>query len=110
MDEDILVSSVPRTLESKSKLFGFELPDLLFVFANLTLTNLIFGQSDLKYPLVWGSTFLIAGFLFFAKRGRPDAYLQHLGEYLVKPSYFSAGSKDQKYLPFKGGKREDSLK
>jgi hypothetical protein len=99
MDNEILVSSVPRALDSKSKLFGFELPDLLFIFANLTITNLVFGQSTLKYPLVWGSTFLIAAFLFFAKRGRPDGYLQHYGEYMLRPTHFSAGAKDAKFRP-----------
>lgn len=100
MNEDILVSLVPRSLESKSKLFGFELPDLLFIFANLTIQNLIFGLSDYKYPLVWGSTFLLASFLFFAKRGKPEGYLQHLGEFWFKPSHFSAGSQDKKYRSF----------
>lgn len=99
MDDEILVSSVPRALDSKSKLFGFELPDLLFIFANLTITNLIFGQSTLKYPLVWGSTFFILAFLYFAKRGKPDAYMQHYGEYLMRPTHFSAGAKDQKFRP-----------
>jgi len=101
MEEEIFITAVPRSLESKSKLFGFELPDLLFIFANLTITNLVFGQSSFKYPLVWGSTFLIAAFLYFAKRGRPDAYLQHLGEFIMKPSYFAAGVKDRKFKPFR---------
>lgn len=97
MEDEILVSNVPRALDSKSKLFGFELPDLLFIFANLTVMNLVFGQSSLKYPLVWGSTFLIAAFLYFAKRGKPGGYLQDYGEYLLRPTHFSAGSKDTKF-------------
>lgn len=88
---------VPRALEMKSKLFGFELPDLLLIFMNLALTNLMFGGSEYRYMLVWGTSLGLALFLFFAKRGRPDGYLQNLVEYWIKPSYRFAGVKDRKY-------------
>jgi len=97
MDEELLVSKVPRALEMKSKLFGFELPDLLLIFMNLAVTNLVFGATEYRYVLVWGTSVGIAGFLFFAKRGRPDGYMQDLIEYWVKPSYRSAGGNDRKY-------------
>lgn len=100
-DEGLLTSSVPRALEMKSKLFGFELPDLLLIFVNLSITNLIFGGSSLRYPLVWGTTLGMALFLFFAKRGKPDQYLQHLGEYWMKPSYRAAGRPDQTFKTFR---------
>ncbi len=99
-DEDILVSNVPRALEMKSKLFGYELPDLLFIFFNLAFTNFLFGGTSFRYPLVWGSTLGLAALLFFAKRGKPDSYLQHLGEYYVSPSYRSAGSSDRSFREF----------
>lgn len=88
---------VPRALEMKSKLFGFELPDLLLIFFTLALTNFIFGSTTFRYPLVWGTTLSLALFLFFAKRGKPDSYLQHLGEYLASPSYFAGGAPDTSY-------------
>lgn len=100
-DEGLLTSSVPRALEMKSKLFGYELPDLLLIFVNLSITNLIFGGSSLRYPLVWGTTLGMALFLFFAKRGKPDNYLQHLGEYWMKPSYLAAGRPDRKFKTFR---------
>lgn len=100
-DEGLLTSSVPRALEMKSKLFGYELPDLLLIFVNLSITNLIFGGSSLRYPLVWETTLGMALFLFFAKRGKPDNYLQHLGEYWMKPSYLAAGRPDRKFKPFR---------
>lgn len=81
----------------KSKLFGFELPDLLLIFINLAVTNLIFGSTEYRYTLVWGTTLGLAAFLFFAKRGKPDGFLQDLIEYWVKPSYRSSGQKDRKY-------------
>lgn len=101
-DEGLLATKVPRALEMKSKLFGFELPDLLLIFFNLGFTNLIFGGTNLRYPLVWGTTLSLALFLYFMKRGRPDNYIQHLGEHLIRPAYFAAGGVDRLYRKFKG--------
>lgn len=100
-NEGLSVTAVPRALEMKSKLFGFELPDLLLIFMNLAMTNLIFGATAYRYALVWGSTVCLAGVLFFAKRGRPDNYLQHLGEHLISPTYRAAGTKDTQYRRYK---------
>ncbi len=100
-DKQLLTSSVPRALEMKSKLLGFELPDLLIIFMNLAVMNLVFGSSSFRYSLVWGTSVSLALFLFFAKRGRPDNYLQHLGEFLVRPSYRAAAGRDLLYRKFK---------
>lgn len=104
--EGLLTTKVPRALDMKSKLFGYELPDLLLIFFNLALTNLIFGATSLRYLLVWGTTLSLALFLFFVKRGRPDSYIQHLGEFLIRPAYFAAGRVDHFYKKFKGGSYE----
>jgi hypothetical protein len=101
-EQGLLTTRVPRALEMKSKLFGFELPDLLLIFFTLAVTNLIFGGTSFRYPLVWGTTLGLASFLFLAQRGRPDNYLQHLGEYLARPAYRAAGAADRQYRRFKG--------
>jgi len=109
MDEKgLLTSSVPRSLDTKNKLFGFELPDLLFIFMNLAVTNLVFGSSSYRYPLVWGSTAALAASLFFLKRGKPDNYIQHLGEYIVQNSIKYAGKPDLKHKPFQPGDNDGS--
>ena len=102
-EKELLVSTVPRALEIKSKIFGFEIPDLLIIFMNMTLTNFIFGTTSFRYPLVWGTTLSLALFLFFAKRGKPDGYLQHLGEYWAQSAHKVAGLRDLKYRKFKKG-------
>lgn len=102
MEQELHTTSVPRALEIKSKLFGFELGDILLIFFNLAATNLIFGSTSFRYPLVWGSTTLIALVIFFAKRGKPDNYLQHLGEFWTRPSYRSAGLPDLAHRRFQG--------
>ena len=108
MDEQGLsTTKVPRALEMKTKLFGFELPDLLLIFMNLAITNLVFGTSSFRYPLVWGTTLGLALFLFFAKRGRPDKYLQHLGEFIAQSAYKAAGAPDRKYRKFRKEKKND---
>lgn len=104
-ENSLLVSHVPRTLETKSKIFGFELGDVLVLFLNLSVQNLVFGESSFKYPMVYGSTALLGFILFFVKRGKPDSYLQHLSQYMISPTVFFAGKSDQKIKPIqrKGG-------
>lgn len=98
--DELLVTKVPRALDIKSKLFGFELPDLLAIFLNLAVTNLVFGSTSLRFPLVWGTTLVLAGFLFFAKRGKPDNYIQHLGEFWFSPTTRFAALPDIKFKKF----------
>jgi len=105
-DEGLLTTKVPRALEMKSKLFGYELPDLLLIFLNLAITNLVFGTTSFRYPLVWGTTLGLALFLLFAKRGRPDNYVQHLIEHYVRPAYLAAGKNDRIYRRFKREKND----
>jgi hypothetical protein len=96
-DGNLLTTRVPRALEMKTKLFGLELADVLIIFGNLTLTNLIFGTTSFRAPVVWGSTLILGVILFFVKRGKPDGYLQHYGEYLAAPEYRAAGAPDLKF-------------
>lgn len=100
-ENSLLVSHVPRTLETKSKIFGFELGDVLILFLNLSVQNLVFGESSFKYPMVYGSTALLGFIMFFVKRGKPDSYLQHLSQYMVSPTVFFSGKTDQKFKPIK---------
>ena len=93
------VSHVPRSLEKKTRLLGFELPDLLFIFLYLALSNLIFGQTNLKPLIVWVGTITLAGTLYFVKRGKPDGFIQHYGEFLYSPSVLSASARDLQCRP-----------
>ena len=97
---ELLVSKVPRSLENKARLFGFELADLVLIFLYLSLSNLVFGNTQFKFPLVWMGTLVLAAVLFFVKRGRPEGFLQHSGEYMRSPGVLSAGSPDLEYQPY----------
>lgn len=109
-NEGLITTRVPRALEMKSRLFGYELPDLLLIFFNLAITNLVFGGTSLRYILVWGTTLSLALFLYFMKRGRPDNYIQHLGEFLIRPAYYAAGRVDRLYRKFNGKVKNASKK
>lgn len=93
-------SRVPRSLEKKVRIFGFELGDLLLIFLYLALSNLVFGTTKLKPMIVWGGTLAIAGIIYFVKRGKPDGYLQHYGEFLTGPSVYSSSQPDIEYRPY----------
>lgn len=99
-ERELLSSRVPRALELKNKIFGFEIADVLIVVFSLSTTNLIFGGTRLRVPLVWGWNFILALALHFSKKGKPDGYLQHLGEYLTSSDSRSAGAPDLKYKKF----------
>jgi hypothetical protein len=108
-DNSLLMSSVPRALEGKSKIFGFEISDILVLFVNLSAQNLIFGSTSLKTPMVWGTTLLLAFVLFFVKRGKPDKYLQHLGIYIGSPTVRYAGLNDRLYKQLKNREVTDAV-
>ncbi len=102
--ESLLVSSVPRTLETKNKILGLDLSDVLILLLNVSVENLIFGTTSLKIPMVFGTSALFIGVLFFVKRGKPDLYLQHALEHLLLPSVRPANASDRTYRKFpKGG-------
>lgn len=97
---DLHVTKVPRALDAKPRLFGFELPDLLILLLYLSVSNLLFGATRLKLPLVWGATVLLAILMRLAKKGKPENHLQHLGEYWAQSDIFAAGSPDVQYQPY----------
>ena len=103
-EESILTSTVPRTLETKNKILGLELSDVLVLLLNLSAQNLIFGSTSFKIPLVFGTSLILGMTLFLFKKGKPDHYLQHFFEHFISPTVFSANTKDLQYRKFgKGG-------
>lgn len=103
-EQSLLTSTVPRTLETRSKILGLELSDVLILFLNLSLENLIFGGTHFKVPMVFGSSIAIALILFVFKRGKPDLFLQHYFQHLFSPSVLSGQEPDSDYRPFiRGG-------
>jgi hypothetical protein len=102
-EELLLTSTVPRTLETKNKILGLELSDVLVLLLNLSVQNLIFGSTSMKIPMVFGTSVSIGLVLFIFKRGKPDQFLQHYFEHLISPTVTSANAPDLKYRRFKNG-------
>ena len=103
-DESILTSTVPRTLETKNKILGLELSDVLVLLLNLSAQNLIFGSTSFKIPMVFGTSLILGVLLFLFKKGKPDHYLQHFFEHFVSPTVFSANTIDRQYRRFNKGR------
>lgn len=97
---NLLMTKVPRALETKGRLFGFELGDLLLIFFYLAVSNLLFGSTRLKFPMVWLGTGAIAAAIYFSKRGKPESFLQHSGEFFWSAGVHSAGPGDPEYRPY----------
>jgi hypothetical protein len=96
----LLTSKVPRALETKSKIFGFELGDILILFLYLSVSNFIFGATPFKFLFVWVGTTALGLSLYFLKKGKPENHLQHLGEFYRKPEILSAALPDLQYQPY----------
>ncbi len=99
--DELLTSSVPRTLETKNKILGLELSDVLLLLMNLSVQNLIFGTTSMKIPMVFGSSLSLGILLFFFKSGKPDLFLQHYTNHLLMPAVLSANSNDTAYQAFR---------
>lgn len=102
-NQELLTSSVPRTLETKSKIMGFDLSDVLILLLNLSIQNLIFGGTSVKFPMVFGTSVALGAVLFFFKKGKPENYIQHYAEHLLSPVIRSANASDESYRPRKKG-------
>jgi len=83
-------TGVSKCLERKLVLFGFEVFDLLAIFLVLSVLNLVFGQTALKWLFVWAPTIALALVLRFGKQGKPEKYLVHWIRFQTKPGVYSA--------------------
>lgn len=88
-------SSIHRRLDSKVKIMGLEVHDLLFILLFAAIMNLIFGQTALGTIMVFVVPSLLAICLYFAKRNRPENYLIHLLKFHLEPGYLSAGDEGE---------------
>ncbi len=91
---ELQTSIIHRRLESKIKIVGMELHDLLFVLIFASLMNLLFGQTALGGFLSIPLPIAFAFLLYFIKRNKPEGYLKHLLRYHFDPGFLSAGQRD----------------
>ena len=103
-----LQSNVARNIESSSKLMGFELFDLLFIFIYLSMSNLLFGGTSLKIPLVWIGTSLLAILLYFLKKGQEENYLPNLLRSFAEKDIYMANCVKEKKKPYFLGEKNEN--
>lgn len=82
--------SVSRSLDKRFKVMGFEVPDLLLVLLSFGTLKVIFTGTGLETYFVWLPSIVGAIALRIVKRGKPDNYIKHLGQYHSQPRYWSA--------------------
>jgi putative exporter of polyketide antibiotics len=98
------VTSIPKCLDKKLSIFGFEIIDLCAIFVSLSILNLLFGEISRVF-LVWIPTVVLALVLHFGKKGKPEKYLIHFLKFQFIPGTYSAfeDSKDFVPPPYVGG-------
>ncbi len=82
--------SVSQCLDKRLIVFGFEVLDLIAIFITLSTLNLLFGNTELKLPLVWIPALSLASVLRFGKKGKPDQFLAHWLRFQLSPGVYSA--------------------
>ncbi len=81
---------VPKSLDRKLLIFGFEIPDLLAIFLFLSVLNLFFGNMEYQIFYVWLPPLVLALILRAAKKNKPDNFLVHFLRYQVMPGIIKA--------------------
>ncbi|USN48504.1 MAG: hypothetical protein H6626_05275 [Pseudobdellovibrionaceae bacterium] len=86
----LTTTSVSKCLDKKTKIFGFEMGDILLVFILLAVLNLFFGKTDQKLLLVWLPPTLLALLLRYGKKGKPENFIVHWLRFQFAPGIYSA--------------------
>lgn len=87
---ELLTSKTFRCLERKAKIMGFELFDMLLIGMTISVSNLLIGQIPFRLFVAWTPALLIAGVLWFGKRGKPDGFMLHWLRFKIGPSVYCA--------------------
>lgn len=91
-------NSVAKCLDKRLLFFGFEVFDVLSIFLTLSILNFIFGNTSLKFFLVWLPTLVLALILHFGKKGKPDQFLLHWLRYQIKPGVYRAFPESSRWV------------
>ncbi|MBP9709082.1 MAG: hypothetical protein KBD78_15710 [Oligoflexales bacterium] len=81
-------TTVPRSLDKKLTLFGYELAEILCIFILLAAMNLLVGQTSVL--LTWIPPLALAIFFRIGRKHRPENYLLHLLRFKFSPGVFTA--------------------
>lgn len=89
-------SRVHRKLDTRLKILGFEVMDLLAIMMFAAVNNLFLGRLQLAPVFVILIPAILAAVLYFVKRDKPENFLIHFFRYYSSPGIYSAGATNQK--------------
>jgi hypothetical protein len=95
-------SVVHRNLDSKIKILGFELYDLLALLIFASIMNLFFGNTSVSFVFVFVVPSLLGLALYFGKKNKLDNFLVHVFRYYLLPGIYFPGSPSQIEEKIKG--------
>ncbi|MDB5036785.1 MAG: hypothetical protein JWQ35_313 [Bacteriovoracaceae bacterium] len=100
MDE-LRSSTIHRNLDSKIKIMGMEVHDLILILIFAATMNLIFGRTGFAFVFVILIPAILGSTLYLIKRNKPDGFLIDYFRYHLSPGWYAAGSqnKDQETRP-----------
>ena len=90
--ESLKTSRVHRKLDTRLRILGLEIMDLLVVMGIAATNNLFLGRTSFAPIFVLLLPLVLAIILYFIKRNKPENYLLHLLKYLTSSGFYSAGS------------------
>lgn len=88
-------STIHRNLDSKIKIVGMEVHDLILVLILAATMNLIFGKTSFAFVFVIVLPGILGLTLYFIKRNKPDGFLVDYFRYHLSPGWYSAGSESE---------------
>lgn len=85
-------SAIHRNLDSKIKVVGMEVHDLILVLIFAATMNLLFGRTSLSFVFVIVLPGIVGLTLYFIKRNKPEGYLSDYVRYHLSPGWYSAAT------------------
>lgn len=89
-------SRVHRKLDTRLKILGLEIMDLLAIMMLAAVNNLLLGRLKFAPAFVIVIPAVMAAVLYIVKRDKPENYLLHLLRYFSSPGLYSAGLQNEK--------------
>lgn len=97
--EELRTSVIHRNLDSKIKIVGMEVHDLILILLLAAVMNLLFGRLSLAPLFVVGLPGALGLVLYFVKRNKPDGYLVDLFRYHLSPGWYAANESTDELRP-----------
>lgn len=86
-------STIHKNLDTKIKVFGLDVQDLLFILLLCMVLNFLFAGLPFSEFIVFGLPSVFSIILYFGKKGKPEGFLFDLIKFYLTLGHFSAAEK-----------------